>query len=99
MQIITLKNPFKSPDTGAQITQISLRDPKAGDPKAGDLFAVTKMRDASQEERSLELVRRCITDLSPREVEEIALPDFLEIAGKVNAGAPGFPQRSSAEAT
>lgn len=94
MQIITLKNPFKSPDTGAQITQVSLRDPKAG-----DLFAVTKMRDASQEERSLELVRRCITDLSPREVEEIALPDFLEIAGKVNAGAPGFPQRSSAEAT
>ncbi len=89
-----LKNPFKSPDTGAKITQCTVRMPKAG-----DLFAAAKMRDASQEERSLELARRCITDLSPREVEELSLPDFLEILGKVNAGAPGFPQPSSDEAT
>ena len=69
---ITLKHPVKSPDTGTPIERVSLREAKAG-----DLFAVAKLRDATQEERSLELVRRCVTNLSPRELEELALPDFL----------------------
>lgn len=94
MDTVSLKKPFKSPDTGVMISRFSLREPKAG-----DLFAVAKMRDASQEERSLELVRRCITDLSPREIEEISLPDFLGVVEKLNADAPGFPQPNSAEAT
>lgn len=94
METIQLKKSFKSPDTGAQITAVSVREPKAG-----DLFAVAKLREASQEERAFALVRRCVTDLSPREIEELSLPDFMEIAKRVNAGAPGFPQPSSAEAT
>ena len=88
---ITLKHPVKSPDTGTPIERVSLREAKAG-----DLFAVAKLRDATQEERSLELVRRCVTNLSPR---ELALPDFLELVARVNAGAPNFPSRSSGEAT
>lgn len=91
---ITLKHAVKSPDTGAEIARVCLREAKAG-----DLFAVAKLRDATQEERSLELVRRCVTNLSPRELEELALPDFLEIVARVNAGAPNFPSRSSAEDT
>ena len=44
---ITLKHPVKSPDTGAEIARVCLREAKAG-----DLFAVAKLRDATQEERS-----------------------------------------------
>lgn len=91
---ITLKHPVKSPDTGTPIERVSLREAKAG-----DLFAVAKLRDATQEERSLELVRRCVTNLSPRELEELSLADFLELVARVNAGAPNFPSRSSGEAT
>ena len=48
---ITLKHPVKSPDTGTPIERVSLREAKAG-----DLFAVAKLRDATQEERSLEFL-------------------------------------------